>query len=83
MGMTGSPGGLFYPGNGGSAPIVTDAGQWWIRIYYGGGGGGGGWQYGPGPQGKEVADRCLSWWIAPSSTLSGSCYYGDSWTYDR
>ena len=51
-GLTGSPGGLFYAGNGGSAPIMDGAGGNGGFGYYGGGGGGGGWQYGPGPQGS-------------------------------
>ena len=61
-GLTGSPGGLFYAGNGGSAPIMDGAGGNGGFGYYGGGGGGGGWQYGPGPQG--------------SGGGGGSCYLG-------
>ena len=82
-GLTGSPGGLFYAGNGGSAPIMDGAGGNGGFGYYGGGGGGGGWQYGPGPQGSGGGGGSYYWWIAPSSTLSGSCYYGDAWTHDR
>ena len=64
-GLTGSPGGLFYAGNGGSAPIMDGAGGNGGFGYYGGGGGGGGWQY--GPRYKEVVEMTrieLSWWIA-------------------